>query len=235
MRNGGDTKPPAVHGKSAPLPARAGSWDATTPREPLPDAEVLEADGGFWVFAYGSLIWNPEGPTAERRPAVLPGYRRSFCLWSVRYRGTPERPGLILGLERDEAAATRGVAYRIAPEHAAEARRLLRERELVNGTYFETMVEARLICERSGDPVEQRRVMTYVVDTAHQQYAGALTPEEKCAVIAASGGSRGPNCEYLFNTVAQLRAEGLSEADLRNLARLEAGVKALLDGASGGA
>ena len=221
MRNARDTN------QDAPIPPQAGKWGPPTKGVPLPHETILEPDGGFWVFAYGSLIWDPQIPVAERRPAALPGYRRSFCLWSIHYRGTPERPGLILGLEAAEGAAVKGAALRIAPEHAAEAHAALSERELILGTYIETMTPAQLLCETTGAALEERRVLAYVVDQAHEQYAGALSPEEKCAVIACAEGLRGPNTEYLFNLVDQLRAQGLSEEELSALARLETGVKAL--------
>ena len=213
---------------SAPIPPQAGNWGPPTKGEPLPHREILEPDGGFWVFAYGSLIWDPQIPVAERRPAALPGFRRSFCLWSIHYRGTPERPGLILGLEQAAGASVKGAALRIAPEHAEAAHKSLTERELILGTYIESMVPAQLLCEETGGAIGAQRVLAYVVDQSHEQYAGALSPEEKCAVIACAQGLRGPNTEYLFNLVDKLRAQGLSEEELKALTNLEVGVKALL-------
>ena len=223
MRNADDTNKPA-----APLPPNAGAWGPPTKGVPLPHDAILQPDGGFWVFAYGSLIWNPEIEVAERRPAALPGYRRSFCLWSVHYRGTRERPGLILGLEEAEGAVTKGQALRVAPEHAKAAHEALIERELFLATYKETLLPAQILCETTGGPTGRQTVLAYVVDKSHEQYAGTLSPEEKCAVIACAHGSRGPNAEYLFNLVEMLRAQGLSAEELSNLERLDAGVRALL-------
>src|SRR5689334_23181773 len=68
----------------------------------------------IWIFAYGSLIWNPLIHFVEQRGARLHGWHRRFCLWTAAGRGTPERPGLFLSLER--GGSCRGVAFRIAAE-----------------------------------------------------------------------------------------------------------------------
>lgn len=190
----------------------------------LPDEAVFEPDGGFWVFGYGSLMWNPGFEFAERREALLPDYHRSFCLWSVRYRGTPARPGLVVALAEAAGEATRGVAYRVAPEHAATARAYLLKREMVSNAYREKRLSLRLLCGRA----EEREALAYVIDPRHAQYAGGLSLRQQAAVIAASEGPMGPNCDYLFNTVAHLRTMGLTDAELGDLAPLEAEVKRLL-------
>ena len=82
----------------------------------------------LWVFGYGSLIWNPGFPVAERRIATLEGWHRSFCMRSIHHRGTVERPGLVLALDRAEGAACTGVAFRVAPGAEAAALAGLRER-----------------------------------------------------------------------------------------------------------
>ncbi|MEM9725899.1 MAG: gamma-glutamylcyclotransferase [Pseudomonadota bacterium] len=212
----------------APKPEGADRWaeDDLVWGERLADSEIFDADGGFWVFAYGSLMWDPGFPFVERRMAALPGYRRSFCLWSIHYRGTPARPGLVLALDRDPEAATRGVAYRVAPEAAAEARRYIAERELVSAAYFETTAWAEIACAETGRELGRRRALTYVVDRSHRQYAGDLSLDQQSAVIASSAGPKGPNWEYLHNTVAQLRSLGFAETDIDDLGALDAAVKA---------
>lgn len=213
---------------SAPRPPRTEDWMDFVLGVPLPDDAIMEPDGGFWVFAYGSLIWDPGFPVAEAHQARLPGFRRSFCLWSVHYRGTAERPGLVMGLEEDPQAETRGLALRVAPEHAAETRRYIIERELVSGAYLEVAPSLELLCSESGRVLDQRNAVTYKIDAGHAQYAQGLTLDEQSAVIASSAGPKGPNYEYLFNTVAQLRQQGLSEDELGELSQLEASVRALL-------
>ncbi len=86
----------------------------------------------LWVFGYGSLIWNPGFPVAERRLARAPGWRRSFCMRSIHHRGTEADPGLVLALDRADGAACDGVAFRVAPGAEAQTLADLRERELIS-------------------------------------------------------------------------------------------------------
>ena len=166
----------------------------------------------LWIFGYGSLIWHPGFPVAERVVARLDGFHRSFCMASVHYRGTPERPGLVLALDAAPAARCDGVAFRVAPEAAEAALAGLRERELISSAYRE---ERHEVTCRDG-----RRVaaLAYVVDRAHEQYRGGLTLETQARIIAAACGGRGPNCDYLFNTAAHLAELGLADPDLDWLA-----------------
>jgi cation transport protein ChaC len=177
---------------------------------------AYEKDGGFWVFGYGSLMWRPGFEPAERRMARLRGYRRRFCLRSVRYRGTPEAPGLVLGLDWDPNGATDGVALRVGPERAEAIRDYLRERELVTYAYFETAHPVTLDDGRSVDAI------CYVVDRCHEQYAGDLSPEEQAAIIAARAGPAGTNRAYMENTLAHLRELGIADPELESLAGLVA-------------
>lgn len=186
----------------------------------LPDAAFRAPDGGFWVFGYGSLMWRPGFAFAERRDAWLTHYQRSFCMWSVHYRGTPEDPGLVLALAERAGARTHGVAYRVAPPEADAARRYLAERELVSSAYRETVVALGFENGTSA------RALTYVVDPEHAQCALHLTVEEQAAVIARAVGPMGPNTEYLFNTTEHLRACGLSETEMGDLPELERLVRA---------
>ncbi|SEA20035.1 cation transport protein ChaC [Rubrimonas cliftonensis] len=176
-------------------------------------------EGDLWVFGYGSLIWRPGFDFAERRLARLTGWRRSFCLLSVKYRGTPEAPGLVLGLDEAPDGWCDGVAYR-APAAARDAvLAYLRERELITYAYREIFAPMRLEDGRAAVAV------TYVVDRGHAQYAGALAEDAQARVIAAAAGPMGPNSEYLANTVAHLAQLGLSDPELD---RLHARVSRLL-------
>lgn len=179
-------------------------------------------DGGFWVFGYGSLIWKPGFDYAERRLARLSGYRRRFCLKSVRYRGTPERPGLVLGLDFEPGAACTGVAYRVLPERAEAVRRYLTERELVTRSYFEVLFPVELLCEGPGKGTAVDAIC-YVIDRSHEQYWGPLPLEQQAAIIAGACGGMGPNCEYLHNTADHLAALGVHDDEI---ARLDALVRA---------
>lgn len=172
---------------------------------------------GFWVFGYGSLMWRPGFPFLERRLARLKGYRRAFSLRSVRYRGTPEAPGLVLGLDWDPNAACVGMAFRVCPTQDDPVRDYLAERELVTRSYFEVLHPVELLkdaADASGEPVE---AICYVLDRTHPQYAGQLTQDEKAVIIAQATGPMGPNAEYLHNTVAELAKIGIDDPYLSTL------------------
>ena len=173
----------------------------------------------FWVFGYGSLMWNPGFDHAERASAELDGYQRSFCLSSVRYRGTKEYPGLVLALEPTEGACCRGIAFRVPPETATEALEYLRERELGTASYFEKRLPLRLL--ESGETVQ---AVCYVMDTQHEQYRGHLCVEERATIIAKAVGPAGTNREYLSKTVENLENLQVEEPTIRKLADLVAGM-----------
>ena len=167
--------------------------------------------GDLWVFGYGSLMWNPGFEHLERRTARLDGFARRFALYSRHYRGTPERPGLVLGLDWAPGASCTGAAFRICPTRDGEVRDYLVERELVSYAYFETRYPVELDDGRRVD------ALAYVVDRSHAQYAGGLTEAEQAAIIAVAEGPSGPNMEYLENTLAQLQELGIPDAGLEAL------------------
>ncbi len=162
----------------------------------------------MWVFGYGSLIWNSGFEVAHSEIATLSGFSRSFCMWSVHYRGTFETPGLVLGLDRKADAECRGVALKVAAGHEDATLAYLRERELTASAYEEQQVPLRL---SSGTEVN---AITYVVDPAHELYCGNLHLERQAEVISTAAGNRGPNAEYLLNTVEHLGEAGISDSDL---------------------
>ncbi|MEM7614350.1 MAG: gamma-glutamylcyclotransferase [Pseudomonadota bacterium] len=173
--------------------------------------DEAKAAEGFWVFAYGSLMWNPGFAAEAQVLARLDGFHRSFCMSSVVYRGTPEAPGLVLALDRAAGAACSGVGYFVAPREGVEVLGYLRERELVSSAYREEMAPVAL--------ADGRRVeaLCYVMDRAHEQYRD-LTAAEQAAIIARAAGPAGSNREYLLNTVSALHRLGLSDPDLEALA-----------------
>lgn len=167
-----------------------------------------------WIFGYGSLIWKPGFDFAERRLATMAGFRRAFCMASIRYRGTPEAPGLVLALDHDPDGACRGVAYRIDDAAVEATLAYVRERELIAYAYHE---ERHPVALDNGGVVE---AICYVINRDHEQYRGGLSLEEQAEVIARSVGPMGPNAEYLTNTVDSLAALGLVDDELIHLAEL---------------
>ncbi len=172
----------------------------------------MPADDSLWVFGYGSLIWDPGFAYAERCRARLSGWRRSFCMHSIHYRGTVAAPGLVLALDAEPDGVCEGVVYRVAPDRAAGVEAYLSDREMVSYAYNEARLPVAL--------EDGRRVMalTFVVNHDHSQYAGHLPPEEQARIIAERAGERGPNADYLFSTAAHLHALGIPDPDLDQLA-----------------
>ncbi len=166
----------------------------------------------LWVFGYASLLWSPGFPVAEMRPARLDGWHRSFCMWSIHHRGTPESPGLVLALDRAAGGSCRGAALAVAEGHEEATLDYLRERELVSSAYLEQRLPVVL------DDGREVEALTYVVDPAHAQYTGPLSLEDQALVIARAVGGRGPNTEYLWNTAEHLAAMGIDDPDLAWLA-----------------
>ncbi|MEM9146908.1 MAG: gamma-glutamylcyclotransferase [Pseudomonadota bacterium] len=171
-------------------------------------------DTGYWVFGYGSLMWRPGFAYAERRRATLRGYRRAFALSSLRYRGTPKSPGLVLGLDWAPGACCEGIAFRIAPSEEDAVRDYLHEREMVTRSYIELCCPVDLHPDGAAAEGIAVDATAYVLDRTHRQYAGGLSLERQAAIIAASVGPAGPNPDYLHNTVAHLREIGVEDPDL---------------------
>ncbi|HSK41051.1 MAG TPA: gamma-glutamylcyclotransferase [Arenibaculum sp.] len=184
-------------------------------RKPDPDAmEACLSEFGLlpgqdiWIFGYGSLMWNPGFPHLEARPALLRGYHRKFCVYSFRYRGTPERPGLVLGLDR--GGSCRGIAFRVAAADAAGVIEYLWGREMINGVYR----PKRLPVRTEPSIVE---ACTFVAERRHGQYCGNLDLPGMAECIRRGYGERGPNQEYLSNTVQHLRELGIHDESLERL------------------
>jgi cation transport protein ChaC len=164
-----------------------------------------------WIFAYGSLMWRPGFPYEEARHARLIGYRRCFCIYSMHHRGTPQRPGLVLGLDR--GGTSEGIAYRISGANYAAIVHYLREREQVSGVYREVNVAVALL----GGTEREVMALTYVVERAHPSYAGRLTLARQARLIRGASGLSGINLDYLISTLRHLAELGIRERDLERL------------------
>ncbi len=168
----------------------------------------------LWVFGYGSLIWNPAIEYAEKRPMLLHGWHRSFCLRMFMGRGTPDKPGLMLGLA--PGGACKGAGFRIAAANVREELRLLWQREMYGGAY-----NARWVTVKAGET--RGRAIAFVINPTHPRYAPGLSLTETAQMIATGAGDLGTCREYLENTIAGLAAMGLHD---RGLSRLHAALPA---------
>jgi len=175
----------------------------------LPDRDASEGD--LWVFGYGSLIWRPGFDFVERVPARLIGEHRALCVYSFVHRGTPERPGLVLGLDR--GGACRGVAFRIAEKNRAATVAYLRAREQVTSVYREVTRSVWL----ENEARQRVGAIAYVVDRGHVQYAGRLSLAEQLRHVMQGHGQSGANREYVISTVKAIEAEGFRDAPLHQL------------------
>ncbi len=194
--------------------ARAAGYDfflSSSEREAsLNEALRLQPTGEeTWIFAYGSLMWNPALDYAEVQPCTLDGWRRSFCFWTPMGRGTPELPGLMLALA--DGGQCEGIAYRLSPEVARQELGLLWNREMLAGVYRPRWVPTKL---RDGRTVS---AVTFVVETGHCQYCGDLPIERAAFHIAFAEGRRGACREYLTNTAEHARSLGIHDPYLEEL------------------
>lgn len=192
---------------------------AVDPRRALTDEELSTSlnrtladkpsGAGWWVFAYGSLLWNPLFPVAEARPALLRGLHRRFCLWSLASRGTPRAPGLVLGLM--PGGACRGVAFRLPAPLAIDELHLLWRREMVVGSYAPRWV-------RLDSGTRTLTGLAFVVRRDHPQYAGGLSDAAQAEVIASACGHLGSSHDYLERTRVALAAHGVVDPYLERIA-----------------
>ena len=168
----------------------------------------MAAHEELWIFGYGSLMWDPGFAYLEREAALLRGYHRAFCIYSRRYRGTPERPGLVLGLDR--GGACKGVVYRVAAADAEPVLRYLWQREMPGRTYRLKEVPVQ-------HPRGVVKALAFIVDRRHPQYTGELAIEETARLILQGIGRRGHCRHYLENTVRRLERLGVVDGPLHKL------------------
>jgi len=196
---------------------------AVDARHPLTDeqlaaslAETLKQKphgSDWWVFAYGSLLWNPLFPFEDAQPATLSGRHRRFCLWSLASRGTATQPGLVLGL--DQGGSCQGVVYRLPARCAKDELALLWRREMVLGAYRPLWVSVRS---------HEKPVVSLAVigDSNHRPYTGQLTLSEQANVLASAAGAFGSSADYLEHARIALVTHGIIDPYLEKLAGMVA-------------
>jgi cation transport protein ChaC len=170
------------------------------------DVLLDDRDEDLWVFGYGSLMWRPGFEFKARHKAYVFGWRRRLCIYSHLYRGTAERPGLVLGLDAGGECA--GVAFCVESRFRKSTIQYLRERELVTAVYLERMIPATL---ESGETIE---ALSYLADSAHSQYAAPMAPEKLLELVQQGVGLSGANVEYVANTLAHLHKIGIADTEL---------------------
>ena len=177
--------------------------------------KTLPADKPAWVFAYGSLMWNPGFEYESVLPAIIYGYHRRLCIFSHIYRGTPEAPGLVFGLDR--GGSCRGRVFQIAPSQVSTVLGAIWDREDLS-----RLCAAKIIAQ-----TDNRRFTchTFVANPHHEQYVGQMDIVCIARMIAGARGKAGSNLDYLTNTLDHWKNWDLG----RNLTRLQATVRSLGD------
>ena len=187
-------------------------------------AETLRAAGAgdLHVFAYGSLAWRPGFSFRSQWPAAVRGYARRLCVRSSHYRGTPEKPGLVFGL--DAGGSCVGAVFRVAAAEKGEVARYLFRREMFANVYRPCFVIARPLTRKEGSDGRGKqggvRALTFVARRDHPQYAPPMPEEDALRIIRACRGAGGGNREYVLNTLSHLREMGVSCPGLERLGRL---------------
>src|SRR6201991_5207910 len=177
-------------------------------------SEAESSQGDLWVFGYGSLMWRPGFEFIEKVPARLIGEHRALCVYSFVHRGTPEKPGLVLGLDR--GGACRGIAFRVAEKNREATVDYLRAREQVTSVYREVMRSVWL----ENEARQRVSALTYVVDRGHVQYAGRLSLHEQLSHVRQGHGQSGVNRDYVTATVKAIEAQGFRDTQLHRLAKM---------------
>jgi cation transport protein ChaC len=170
--------------------------------------EQVEPSSEVWIFAYGSLIWNPIFRFIEQRVGTIYGWHRRFCLWVPRGRGTPENPGLVLGL--DYGGSCRGIVYRIAAADVPSELLLLWRREMIVGSYIPRWV-------RVFDGTQKLEAIAFVINRRHRAYAGNISLETTVKSLATATGELGSCADYLMQTVNGLMTASIQDKQLLQL------------------
>ena len=174
------------------------------------------ANDDLWIFGYGSLMWRPGFDYLERVPARLTGLHRALCVYSFVHRGTPQQPGLVLGLDR--GGACRGIAYRVGAAYREAVIAYLREREQATKVYIEATRRV-LLAASPPYPAGEAMALAFLVDRSHPQYAGRLDLDRQLHLVRQGHGHSGANRDYVLSTVAEIEAQGCHDVGLNLLAQ----------------
>jgi len=165
--------------------------------------------GDLWVFGYGSLMWSPGFRPSAKSAALVRGYHRALCILSNRYRGTPEKPGLVMGLCR--GGSCWGMALRVP---AARVRRVLSalwKREMLNRVYKPTLIPVLIA------PGRRIRALAFVADTSHRQFVRELDLHGRARLVAQGIGQRGRCVDYIRNTLEHMLELGVDDPHLARI------------------
>jgi len=172
--------------------------------------------GDLWIFGYGSLMWSPGFRPAERKTGLVRGYHRAMCILSSRYRGTPEKPGLVMGLCR--GGSCWGIAFRVPAARVQRVMRALWKREMLNNVYLPTMLNVTV------GPKQRIRALAFVADATHRQFVRELDLHGRARLVAQGIGERGRCVDYIRNTLEHMLALGVNDPHLARILDAAAGL-----------
>jgi len=202
------------------MPPPAVAPDLSAEKFPPFEGRLPLPAGDLWVFGYGSLMWNPGFAVREARPARLFGYHRRLCLWSIHYRGSARRPGLVLGLAR--GGSCNGMALRVARGQTDAAAAYLLQREMVHNAYRPAVKKVHLRGgdgdgdgDGGGDIVE---ALTFLSKPEHPQFAPPLSIRDIAAVVVGAAGAGGRNRDYVLNTARHLSQLDIERTEIHRVA-----------------
>ncbi|MEO0991716.1 MAG: gamma-glutamylcyclotransferase [Pseudomonadota bacterium] len=162
----------------------------------------------LWVFAYGSLIWDPAVVVEEYRFGTLAGWHRSFCMTIEGGRGTHEQPGLMAAL--DEGGTCDGVAFRIAANLVDRETEFMWRREMFSGSYRPVFLPV-------ATPQGAVEALSFVMDRSNRRYTPELSVNETARIIAVAEGRLGTNFDYLDSLVRHLDELGIQDDTMHRL------------------
>lgn len=170
---------------------------------------TLVPRGDLWVFGYGSLMWAPEFSYVERKTGRVHGYHRALCILSRRYRGTPDKPGLVMGL--CPGGSCSGMAFRVQAGHAKDVLDGLWKREMLNNVYVPKLVPVSLA------GMQRVHALAFTADTKHRNFVDELDVHGRARLVAQGHGDRGRCVDYIRNTLDHMRELGVHDPHLARI------------------
>ncbi len=195
----------ALQERASALPERASAL----PLMELAQFLHIMPRGDLWVFGYGSLMWAPEFSYEERRAGLVHGYHRALCILSSRYRGTPEKPGLVMGLCR--GGSCWGMAFRVHNGRARQVLDALWKREMLNRVYMPKFVPVAV------GGAQRVHALAFVADTEHRNFVCELDVNGRARLVAQGVGQRGACVDYIRNTLDHMRELGMHDPHLSRI------------------
>jgi glutathione-specific gamma-glutamylcyclotransferase len=171
--------------------------------------------GDVWLFGIGSLLWKPICEFTESRIAIVRGWHRAFCYRVARFRGTRDKPGLMLALDR--GGGCKGMIFKLPPDQVSASLNALFRREMM--VKPAANVPRWMTAETDEGPI---RALGMVVNPQSPHYSGKLPSEEVADILASAAGHWGSCAEYLRETVSRLEELDIHDKSLWQLQALVA-------------